>query len=223
MRTAAYITASTAEAKTGEWLARVRDSVPSRPHLRLQPKKAALLVIDMLRYFAAPEGRCLLPAAPIAAGRIAALLAAWRSFGGTIVFTRHAHSGPDDLGMLGRFFDDYIHVGEPDSEIIDTLRPKPGETVLRKVTYDAFHGTSLQAVLEEQGSEQVVITGVLTHMCCETTARSAFCRGFEVYVGADVTASSSEERHLQSLLAMADSVAIILGSGEILERCEQSA
>jgi isochorismate hydrolase len=56
-------------------------------------------------------------------------------------------------------------------------------------------------------------------MCCETTARSAFCRGFEVYVGADATASSSEERHLQSLLAMADSVAVILGSGEILDRC----
>ena len=76
---------------------------------------------------------------------------------------------------------------------------------------------------DKKGIEQVVVTGVLTHMCCETTARSAFCRGFEVYVGADATASSSEERHLQSLLAMADSVAVILGSEEILERCERSA
>jgi nicotinamidase-related amidase len=223
MRTAAYITASTAEAKTGEWLARVRESAAPRPHLQLQPRKAALLVIDMLRYFAAPEGRCLLPAAPVAAGRIASLLAAWRSFDGTVVFTRHAHEGPEELGMLGRFFDDYIRAGEPDSEIIDILRPKPSETVLRKVTYDAFHGTPLQAVLEERGMEQVVVTGVLTHMCCETTARSAFCRGFEVYVGADTTASSSEERHLQSLLAMADSVAVIHGSGEILERCAEIA
>jgi len=223
MRTRPYITGSSAEAKTRDWLTRVRESAAPRPHLQLEPPKAALLVIDMLRYFAAPEGRCFLPAAPVAAARIASLLTAWRSFGGTIIYTRHAHEGPHDLGMLGRFFDDYIHTGEPDSEIIDALRPEPGEPLLRKVTYDAFIGTPLSETLKERGVDQILVTGVLTHMCCETTARSAFCRGFEVYVGADATASTTEERHMQSLLAMADSVAVILGSGEILERCEPSA
>jgi nicotinamidase-related amidase len=223
MRTAPYITESSAEAKCAEWLARVRASVAPRPGLQLEPRQAALLVIDMLRYFAAPDGRCFLPAAPVAANRIASLLAAWRSFGGTIVFTRHAHEGPGDLGMLGHFFSDYIRAGEPDSEIVPQLRPASGEAVLRKVTYDAFLGTPLRQVLRERGVEQLVVTGVLTHMCCETTARSAFCRGFEVYVAADATASTSEERHIQSLLAMADSVAVILGTREILERCAASA
>jgi nicotinamidase-related amidase len=223
MRTRPYITEQNAEAKSAEWLARVRESVAPRPGLQLEPRRAALLVIDMLRYFAAPDGRCFLPAAPVAATRIASLLAAWRSFGGAIIYTRHAHEGANDLGMLGRFFDDYIHDGEPDSEIIDDLQPEPGEALLRKTTYDAFIGTPLSETLEERGVEQILVTGVLTHMCCETTARSAFCRGFEVYVCADATASTTEERHLQSLLAMADSVAIIMSSREILDRCEQSA
>lgn len=223
MRTASYITESTAAAKCAEWLERVRRSVAPRPALQLAPNRAALLVIDMLRYFAAPEGRCLLPAAPVAATRVASLLAAWRSFGGAVIYTRHAHEGAGELGMLGRFFDDYIKAGEPDSEIIDLLRPAPGEPVLRKTTYDGFIGTPLEEMLESRGLEQVLITGVLTHMCCETTARSAFCRGFEVYVAADATASSSEERHLQSLLAMADSVAVVMSSREIIERCERSA
>jgi nicotinamidase-related amidase len=199
----------------------VRASAVPRPWLDLEPRRAALLVIDMLRYFSHPEGRCFLPAAPVAAIRIAELLSSWRSIGGTVVFTRHAHEGPNDLGMLGRFFTDHIRADEPDSEIIDDIRPVAGEPVLRKVTYDAFLGTPLQKLLAENKVEQIVVTGVLTHMCCETTARSAFCRGFEVYVAADATASTGEERHLQSLLAMADSVAVILGSGEILERCQR--
>jgi bifunctional isochorismate lyase/aryl carrier protein len=223
MRTSPYITESNAKAKTAEWLTRVRESTAPRPHLSLEPRRAALLVIDMLRYFAAPDGRCFLPASTVAAAHIASLLAAWRSFGGTIVYTRHAHEGAHDLGMLGRFFDDYIHAGESDSEIIDDLRPQPGEPLLRKTTYDAFIGTPLSDTLEKKGVDQILVTGVLTHMCCETTARSAFCWGFVVYGGAAATASTTEERQLQSLLAMADSVAVIMSSREILERCEKSA
>jgi isochorismate hydrolase len=68
----------------------------------------------------------------------------------------------------------------------------------------------------------VLITGVLTHMCCETTARAAFCRGHEVYLPADATASSSEDRHLGSLLAMADACAVILDTEEVLARCGAS-
>ncbi|MFC1540391.1 cysteine hydrolase, partial [Gemmatimonadota bacterium] len=85
-----------------------------------------------------------------------------------------------------------------------------------KNTYDAFLDTPLQLVLEEKGIEQVLVTGVLTHMCCETTARSAFCRGFEVYVAVDAMASKSEEHHLGSLHSMADSVAVMMSTREIL-------
>jgi nicotinamidase-related amidase len=219
VRTIAYCTPKNADAKAAEWLARARGSVAPRPHLALDPAKAALLVVDMLVYFAAPEGRCFLPASVPATERIREILEAWRAIGGPVVFTRHAHEGPGDLGMLGRFFSDYIKAGEPDAEIIGSLAPAAGELVLRKTTYDAFLGTPLEGALRDRGATQVVVTGVLTHMCVETTARAAFCRGFEVYVPVDAAASTSEERHVGSLLAMADAVAIPMSAEEVIARC----
>lgn len=222
MRTDAYVTAETLDRRCGKWLEQIRASVAPRPRLELEPRRCALLVVDALRYFADPEGRCYLPASDAIVPRIASLLGAWRSSPsrfGPVLFTRHAHEGPHDLGMLGRFFDDHIRAGEPEAEIVDALAPRRGERVLRKTTYDAFQGTRLQAILSRAGVTQLLVTGVLTHMCCETTARSAFCRGFEVYVAADATASTCEERHLGSLLAMADAVAVVMSSAEILDRC----
>ena len=219
MRTEAYVTLESLTARTEAWLARVRAAVAPRPHLVLHPERCALLVIDMLHYFADPAGRSFLPSAAAIVPRIAGLLQAWRGFGGQVIFTQHAHRGPEDLGMLGKFFGDYIHAGRPEAEILPTLAPIRGELCLRKTTYDGFLHTPLERALRAAASEQVLVTGVLTHMCCETTARAAFCRGFEVFVAADATATTSEERHIHSLLAMADAVAIVCSSQEVLARC----
>ena len=222
MRTAGYVTASSLAGRTRVWLEEIRSSVPPRPGLALDPDRCALLVIDMNRYFAHPRGRCYLPATAAIAPRIEALLAAWRARGGTVVFTRHGHEGPHDLGMMGKFWDDYIRAGEAEAELLPQFSPAEDEALIRKTTYDAFAGTALGQLLDGHQVEQVLVTGVLTHMCCETTARSAFCRGFEVYVAADGSATSSEERHLNSLLSMADSVAVILSVDEVLERCART-
>jgi bifunctional isochorismate lyase / aryl carrier protein len=219
MRRKPYAPVADRTQRTHAWLAAVRDAVAPRPLLRLDPPRCALLVIDMQRYFADPRGRSFLPATDDAIPEIRALLDAWRGLGGTVIFTRHAHEGAHDLGMLGKFFTEHIREGLPEAEIIPALAPSAGEPVLRKRTYDAFHGTPLESILAERACTQVLVTGVLTHICCETTARSAFCRGFEVYVAADATASSSEERHLGSLLSMADCVAIVMSAAEILQRC----
>jgi bifunctional isochorismate lyase/aryl carrier protein len=155
--------------------------------------------------------------------RIAVLLAAWRERHGSVVFTRHCHTGEDDLGMLGRFFSDFIRCGEPDAEILPALAPLDDEPVVGKTTYDAFWGTDLEDILRARHVEQILLTGVLTHMCCETTARAAFCRGFEVYIPVDATASSDEMFHVASLCGLADSVAVVMATREVLERCERHA
>ena len=222
MRTDEYATEGTLNEKTRRWLDAVRGSVAPRPHLQVRPERCALVVVDMLRYFASPQGRCFLPASAGIALRIRSLLDAWRRNGGTIVFTRHCHEGEHDLGMLGRFFSDHIASGEPDSQIIELLEPLDDEQVFNKTTYDAFIGTDLEEYLKKERMEQVLVTGVLTHMCCETTARSAFCRGFEVYVPVDATASNCEERHLASLMAMADAVAIVVSTDEVLKLWEKN-
>ena len=174
----------------------------------------------MQRYFADPHGRCHLPADGRGDPADRVLRDAWRRLGGTVIYTQHGHAGSDDLGVLGRFFDDYIRRDEPDARIVAALAPAPGEPVIPKATYDAFWNTPLAETLAQRRVTQVLVTGVLTHVCCETTARAAFCRGFDVFVAADATASSREELHTGSLRAMADAIAIVLGVDEVIARCD---
>lgn len=214
-----YMDPGALDRKMAEWLARIGNWVRPRPYLQLKPDRCALVVVDMLHYFASPEGRAYLPASRPIVPRISALARAWRKRGSPVIFTRHCHEGKHDLGMLGKFFSDHIRCGEMESHIIPALTPVEGEPVLRKTTYDAFYGTVLDDILKKSGYEQVLVTGVLTHMCVETTARAAFVRGYEVYVPADATASSAEQLHVNSLLSMADSVAMITSTVGVLERC----
>jgi len=215
MYTEPFVTPSNLDDKLSEWLARIERYTHPRPQLILKPEKCALLVVDMLHYFASPEGRVYLPSTGAIIPRIAMLLKHWRMIGGTVVYTRHCHSGSEDLGMLGRFFSDYIRCGKKESEIIPELTPLPPERIIRKNTYDAFYNTDLDEFLRSRSVEQVLVTGVLTQMCCETTARSAFVRGYEVYIPADALATSSEELHLGSLMNLASGFAVITDTSSI--------
>lgn len=218
-RAEAYINFGNAAAVTARWLQDVRRDYAPRPQLVLEPARCVLLAIDMQRYFCDPAGRCYLPAAGVALERACTLIDAWRGAGAGVVYTRHCHHSRHDLGMLGRFYSDHIACGEPDAQFHPRLKPSAAEAVIEKQTYDAFLNTALEAQLQERGASQVLITGVLTHLCCETTARAAFCRGFEVYFAADATATSTEVLHCGTLRAVADGVGIVISSEEAAARC----
>jgi isochorismate hydrolase len=64
--------------------------------------------------------------------------------------------------------------------------------------------------------EQLVITGVTTHLCCESTARSAFMRGFAVFLAIDATATLNRELHIASLQALAHGCAVPLLAADLL-------
>ncbi len=221
-RSMPYFTLDNSSAKAATWLAEVRLAVRPRPHLELDPGRAALLVVDMVNYFAAPHGDAYLPASEAALRQLVRLIPEWREAGGTVVFTRHGHDGPQDTGMLGRFFSSYIAWGTTASELVPALQPRDGDIVLRKRTYDAFHETELQELLTAHGCEQVLIGGVLTHMCCATTARSAFVRGYATHLLVDGTATTTEALHLAALHTLADSVAILHGTSEVIHRCQST-
>jgi isochorismate hydrolase len=222
MRSTAYICKTSIDDRAESWLEEIRSGIAPRSHLELEPSRAALLVVDMVQYFADEGGRCFLPAAGVIIPGIARLVKCWRGLGRPVVFTRHCHRVEDDLGMMGRFFSDYIHAGKPEAEIVRGLAPLSGEVVIEKNTYDAFIGTELEATLKDMNVDQLIITGVLTHMCCDTTARSAFCRSFEVYLPVDALASNSEARHLSSLCNLADAVAIPMSIKEVLSLCQSN-
>ena len=106
--------------------------------------------------------------------------------------------------MLGEWWDgDLIIEGTPDAELIADLHRKDGDQLIEKFTYSAFRGTPLEEALRERKVEEVIVTGVMTNLCCETTAREAFVRGFRVFFSTDATGTSSEELHEATLMNMA--------------------
>ena len=209
MRADAFVSKNDIQAKTRRWLRRIYSGLHPRDHLVLVPEKCTLLIIDMVGYFASPEGRACLPSAEAIIPGIRTLLDLWRKRNGQVVFTRHCHREGEPLGMLGRFFSDHIRCGESQSRIISRLRPLPEEKVIRKNTYDAFFGTDLEEFLEEHCQSQLLISGVLTQLCCETTARSGFVRGFEIFAAADALTTSTEDLHLASLMSLASGFALV--------------
>lgn len=68
-----------------------------------------------------------------------------------------------------------------------------------KNTYDAFMHTELEAMLTKAGIERVLITGVMSDVCCDTTARSAFVRGFETWYISDACWTDTKEQHHRAL------------------------
>jgi len=84
--------------------------------------------------------------------------------------------------------------------------------VVLKHRYSAFHNTDLETVLRCLKVEDVVVSGVMTNMCCESTARDTYYRDCRVFCLANATGSITEEMHLASLLNLAFGFAYVTTS-----------
>ena len=175
------------------------------------PEKSALLVIDMQLYF-----RGL--AEPILSN-VVSITDACRESGVKIFFTRHGHQDPaKDGGMLDRWWGDLIHYGSAEWKLIDELKVTTKEIIIDKNRYSAFFGTDLDERLRAERVEDLVICGVMTNCCCETTARDAFVRDYRVFFVADATATADEELHVASLKNLAYGFAYIVMTKHICQK-----
>ncbi len=215
-----YFTTENIHQKGREHQAAILSAVGSRGRQPV-PVKTALLVIDMQRYFVEPGGHAFLPASRAILGNLRELVRLFYGHHRPVVFTRHGNT-EENTGMMGTWWADSLEPGSHQSELVPELDTSHGK-VLDKHQYDAFHETGLEDHLRELGVSQLVICGVMTHLCCETTARSAFVRGFEVFFTIDGTASASEDFHLATLLNLAHGFASPVLAEEIISWFEEEA
>ncbi|MCL0060506.1 isochorismatase family protein [Dehalococcoidia bacterium] len=182
----------------------------------LDPRRSALVIVDMQRYFLEDSSHAFIPAARAIVPRLTKLIQAYSQHGLPIVFTRHLNTDAN-AGMMSRWWQDLIRADDPASEIIPEFDLSQG-VVIEKSQYDAFYETALDEMLREKGVTQIVICGVMSHLCCETTARSAFVRGFEVFFTVDGTATYTEAFHRATLLNLAHGFAVPVLTHEILDK-----
>jgi len=161
----------------------------------IDPRKTAMIVVDMQNDFVAPGAAMETPAARQIVPKLAEALRICREAGIKVVYTAHVHRRDGcDMGL----FDD-LHPpianrnalvdGTPSVEICAELAPKAGEHVVKKHRYSGFFGTDLDIILREWGVDTVLISGTTTENCCHATARDAMFRNYRVVFLSDATAT----------------------------------
>lgn len=214
MSKTAYVTPGSLPRKVTSWKRQIAGY--ERHPYAIRPDRTALLVIDMQSYFTSPDSHAFLPASGAIIPQIARLVSMFRKDGMPVIFTRHV-----DLegrgGLMGVWWKAPIRAGDPMSRL-DPRVDAEGCRIIRKHRYSAFAGTRLASMLRRENVDTVAISGVMTHLCCETTAREAFMRDIQVAFLMDGTATQDEALHVSSLRTLADGFAEVMTCRELQGR-----
>ncbi len=210
----AYYQPNTLQSLSEHWLASY-----SRPKKALrQPfniQEAGLLILDMQRYFIDEKSHAYVPSAAVIIPGLNAAARYFRNSGRPVIATQHTNT-LENAGMMASWWSELILEDHPLVGLDPELDVKP-EELLQKSQYDAFFESELEERLKGQRVKQVVIGGVMTHLCCEMTARSAFVRGYEVYFLVDGTATYNREYHQAALLNLAHGTAVLTSIDQIIK------
>jgi ureidoacrylate peracid hydrolase len=163
--------------------------------VNLEPKKTALLIIDMQNEFVAP-GACLqVPGADLLATKMNSFADTMRKRGHPIIWVRFAVPKVVPYGKSTQKLNlSDIHHGV-NMEIFPKLVLAEEDLVVDKMRSSAFYATSLEVSLRSLGIENLIIAGVTTHMCVLSTCFDAVFRDFEIYVLSDLTACLEFKRN----------------------------
>ncbi len=140
----------------------------------------ALLVIDMQKEYFKPGGFLTIPDGPRVAENLLTLMDAARTLSVDVIHVRHIGNNPGAATF---------RAGSDAVEFTDGFMPAPGEPVVTKTRPGSFYLTDLSDILARRGIDGVIIGGLMSFMCCDTTAREAHARGFSVHFLRDGTAA----------------------------------
>lgn len=211
-----YITSSNLEVKVKDW----KKEIAFYNVHRMKPnfKKSCLLVVDMQNFFLNPKSPTFTPGGLAILPNIRKLIQAFRKKKLPVIYTAHVHKNKEmDGGILGWWWEGMVIENTKDAEIYPDLAPLPQEKVIYKHRYSAFYNTDLEIVLRCLGITDIIVTGIMTNLCCESTARDAYFRDHRVFFLMDATGTINEELHLATLKNLAFGFAYVTTTEDILQ------
>jgi len=207
-----YFKTDTIDQRSKQFLKEI-EPLRDRHRWTFQPAAAALLVLDMQRYFLESGSHAFIPASQAIVPKILRLQKLFLERHLPVIQTRHVNN-ERNAGQMKKWWRELIAADNPLS-FLSTELADDRTIIITKTRYDAFFASGLDRILGDSGVNQLVITGVMTHLCCETTARSAFMRGYDVFFGIDTTATYNSDFHRSSLLNLTHGFAIPFLEAEI--------
>lgn len=163
------------------------------PDFPLVPARTALINTDMQKCFV-EGGPLASPTGVELVARVNRLAEACREAGILVVHTRvWMRRDGSNLGVMGEivppFISELYTAGADTAELHDALVVDDRDVIMNKPRYGAFCGTDLDMVLRSRGVDTVIVSGIATNICCETTAREAAQQDFHVFFLSDGTAT----------------------------------
>ena len=210
-----YVTADSLAERTKLWLEKIESVNIHR--MTMNVSRSALLVVDMQNFFLDPESPTYTCGGPAVMPNIKRLIAAFRHIGRPVIYTCHVHGADGlDAGIMKWWWQGMCIEGTPESMVHNEIAPRPGEKIIYKHRYSAFYNTDLETILRGLAVEDIVISGIMTNLCCESTARDAYYRDYRVFFPADSSGSVTEEMHLSTLLNLAFGFAFVTTTDDLI-------
>ena len=197
----------------------------------LDPRKTALLIIDMQNTFCLPGAPGEVPTARDVVPEINDLAEKLRPFGVPVFWILHTNTLNDGISDWEVFFNHVVRNSDVRQRMVESLAPESqkvwddlivedGDVTIIKNRYSAFaHGSStLERVLRSRGIDTVLVGGTKTNVCCDSTARDAMMLDFKAVMVSDCCAASSDEEHLASLETFIQQFGDVMTSEEVIAR-----
>lgn len=204
----------------------VTDAVDIREWV--DPKRTAVVVIDVQNDFCHPEGSMAKVGEDVSMAeqmvpRLIAFIDEARRMKVPIIYTQVIHNPWTDSParrkrLQSRRIDLTNHCwqGSWGADFYKVV-PRQDEPIVAKHRYDAFHNTDLDLILRSMGAQTLIMTGVATNVCVETTSREAYCRDYSVVFLEDCTATYDREDHQATLVNIKKSFGVVTTSKEIIK------
>ena len=187
----------------------------------INPKQTALLIIDMQNDFVEKGAVLEIPSTRSNLKGYKKFIDFCRQKGITVIYTRHcydAKKNPIEARLFPQLKEAGLREGTPSWDVCDALKPEKNDIIINKTRYDAFYNTNLGNILKNKKVKNLIITGTMTEVCCESTARSGMFQDYNIFFCADMNYTLTEEAQENTLKGIAAHFGDVTTTSKIMKR-----